>query len=215
MSKTKSEIGDADSSILLHLLNAVEQESKVTQRGLASELGIALGMANSYLKRCVRKGLIKVRQAPANRYRYYLTPKGFTEKARLTGEYMSASFTFFRRAKEQCAGEVDRLAAEGKLRIGLAGVSELAEVSALCGLESTATLIGVVDRDSRLARFAGLPVVSDFEALDNIDTVDAILITDVRRTHDIYQEACARYGTDRVRAPSLLGLDKVIAEGLS
>ncbi len=215
MTKTKSEIGDADNSILLHLLNAVEQESKVTQRGLASELGIALGMANSYLKRCVRKGLIKVRQAPANLYRYYLTPKGFTEKARLTGEYMSASFTFFRRAKDQCADEVNRLAAEGKLRIGLAGVSELAEVSALCGLESTVTLIGIVDCDSRLTRFAGLPVVDDFKALDEIDTIDAILITDVRQTHDIFQEAIAHYGADRVRVPSLLGLDKVIEESRS
>ena len=49
----------------------------MTQRSMANELGIALGMANAYIKRCIRKGFIKVRQIPSNRYAYYLTPTGF------------------------------------------------------------------------------------------------------------------------------------------
>ena len=44
-------------------------------------MGVALGLANSYLKRCIRKGFIKITEAPANRYLYYLTPQGFAEKA--------------------------------------------------------------------------------------------------------------------------------------
>ena len=43
----------------LKLLEAVQQDSRVTQRRLASQLGIALGLANIYLKRLVRKGYIK------------------------------------------------------------------------------------------------------------------------------------------------------------
>ena len=62
----------------------VEENSQITQRSLASELGIALGLTNAYLKRCVRKGWVKINQAPANRYAYYLTPRGFAEKSRLT-----------------------------------------------------------------------------------------------------------------------------------
>jgi len=80
--------------LTLELLEAIEARSDVTQRHLADRLGVALGLANSYLKRCARKGLIKVHQAPANRYLYYLTPQGFAEKARLTGEYLTSSLDF-------------------------------------------------------------------------------------------------------------------------
>ena len=42
---------------------------------------MALGLTNAYLKRCIRKGFIKVTQIPANRYAYYLTPRGLQKKA--------------------------------------------------------------------------------------------------------------------------------------
>ncbi len=74
-----------------------------SQRHIAAELGIALGLVNAYLKRCIKKGWVKVNQAPARRYAYYLTPQGFTEKSRLTVDYLSSSFPFFRRAKADCA----------------------------------------------------------------------------------------------------------------
>ena len=66
---------------MLELLEAVGQKNDVSQRHLASHMGVALGLANSYLKRCIRKGFIKISEAPANRYLYYLTPTGFAEKA--------------------------------------------------------------------------------------------------------------------------------------
>ena len=65
----RKSIGSADDEarITLGLLDAVGTNSSVTQRLVAGELGIALGLANAYLKRCVRKGLIKVQHVPANR----------------------------------------------------------------------------------------------------------------------------------------------------
>jgi len=45
-------------------------------------LDIALGLVNAYVKRSIKKGLVKVSQAPARRYAYYLTPQGFSEKSR-------------------------------------------------------------------------------------------------------------------------------------
>jgi DNA-binding MarR family transcriptional regulator len=68
-------------SIVLSVLTSVERDSAITQRKLAHDLGIALGLANAYLRRCVRKGLVKMRQVPINRYAYYLTPQGLAEKA--------------------------------------------------------------------------------------------------------------------------------------
>ena len=46
--------------VMLGLLESVERNGGQSQRQLASELGIALGLVNAYLKRCVKKGLVKV-----------------------------------------------------------------------------------------------------------------------------------------------------------
>jgi len=60
--------------IVLGLLESVERNGEQSQRDLASELGIALGLVNSYLKRCVNKGLLKVQEVPARRYAYFGSP---------------------------------------------------------------------------------------------------------------------------------------------
>src|ERR1043165_6487926 len=109
--------GMHEARIMLNLLESVERDGGQTQRRLASELGVALGLVNAYLKRCVKKGLLKVGEAPARRYAYYLTPQGFAEKSRLTVEYLSASFSFFRRAREDCALVLAAARAQGWSRL--------------------------------------------------------------------------------------------------
>jgi DNA-binding MarR family transcriptional regulator len=77
---TSSRDKTSERAILLGLLDAVER-GDVTQRSLSRDLGIAVGLVNAYVKRCTKRGLIKVRQIPPRRYGYYLTPKGFVEKS--------------------------------------------------------------------------------------------------------------------------------------
>src|SRR5215469_5856115 len=79
----------------LKLLEAVEQDSRVTQRSLASKLGIALGLTNIYLKRLVRKGFIKCVNIRSNRISYLITPRGIAEKARLTYEFIDYSLHLY------------------------------------------------------------------------------------------------------------------------
>ena len=79
----------------LKLLEAVEQDSRVTQRSLATKLGIALGLTNIYLKRLVRKGYIKCVNVQSNRITYLITPRGIAEKARLTYEFMDYSLHLY------------------------------------------------------------------------------------------------------------------------
>ena len=61
---------DPEESLTLEILDTVQRNEQLSQRHLSRQLGVALGLANSYLKRCVRKGWVKVQQAPANRYLY-------------------------------------------------------------------------------------------------------------------------------------------------
>jgi hypothetical protein len=56
-----SKSADAEKTrIMLGLLESVERGGAQSQRRLASELGVALGLVNAYLKRCITKGLVKV-----------------------------------------------------------------------------------------------------------------------------------------------------------
>ena len=65
LGKPKTDIPDNEARITLGLLNVVHDDSAASQRTMAGNLGIALGLANAYLKRCVKKGLIK--ETPAAR----------------------------------------------------------------------------------------------------------------------------------------------------
>jgi hypothetical protein len=157
MAKGATKSASGDPTILLGLLTAVETDSQVTQRKLSSELGIALGLANLYLKRCVRKGWIKIAQVPMRRCAYYLTPQGFTEKARLTGEYLTWNLEFFRRARRQSTELFAQARGRGLVRFVLVGAGEIAEVAILSAADAEVEIVALID-PSASERCAGKPV---------------------------------------------------------
>lgn len=189
--------------ITLGMLRVIERDANISQRTISSELGVALGLANSYLKRCVRKGWIKIQQVPPRRYAYYLTPQGFSEKARLTGNYLSSSFTFFRRAREQMSDLLEHCVQNGWRRIAFAGVSELAEVGILSGQDFDITLVGIVERSPFQEKFRGLPVV---RSLGELRDVDAVIVTDLTEPDAVYRTIASGIGDKRTLAPMLLQL---------
>jgi DNA-binding MarR family transcriptional regulator len=190
--------------IILGLLESVERDGGQSQRRLASELGIALGLVNAYVKRCVKKGFVKVRTAPTRRYAYYLTPQGFAEKSRLTVEYLSHSFSFFRQARVECGKVLAQARKQGWSRIVLAGVSDLAEIARICALEEAIEIVSVVDPNASVASFVGLPVVASLDAVQG--SFDAVVVTDLRAARQMYDYAAKRVAADRILVPSLLGL---------
>jgi len=190
------------SAIMLRLLDAVEQDQAHSQRHLSSELGIALGLVNAYLKRCMKKGLVKVRHTPARRYAYFLTPQGFAEKSRLTVEYLSHSFGFFRQAKTDCSELFRTAKVRGVNSVLFVGRSDLAEIAALCALDHGISIAGVVQDGETNERFIGLPVFPEFEAVT--EPFDAILVTDVVNARATCEAVIARFGLDRVLVPELL-----------
>lgn len=183
--------------IVLGVLDAIERNPSVTQRSVARELGIALGLANTYLKRCVRKGLVKVRQIPPRRFAYYLTPQGFSEKSRLTASYLAHSFAFFRKAREQCGELLMLAAARGQHRIALLGSGDLAEIATLVARQQTIDVAGVIGATdpSELA--------TELAALGQ---VDAVVVTALVGSQEAFEAAVATLGPDRVYAAPLLRL---------
>src|ERR1700728_3020305 len=191
-----------DARILLDLLNSVERDGGQSQRRLASELGIALGLVNAYLRRSVKKGLLKATAAPARRYIYYLTPQGFAEKSRLTVEYLSVSFSFFRRAKAECGVLFSTAADRGFHRVALAGISDLAEIAMICALDTGVKVTAVVDARSTLSSFIGVRVTAAFDSV--MDECDAVMITDLQQIAELAEQATSLFGPERVLVPRLI-----------
>jgi DNA-binding MarR family transcriptional regulator len=194
---------------MLGMLKAVQEDSALTQRSVAQSLGIALGLTNTYLKRCIKKGWIKVQQVPANRYAYYLTPKGFSEKTRLTAEYLTQGFHFFRLARSQCADKLKHAADHNLRRVALVGLSELSEIAILCAHElDEIEVVCIIDPETNQPQLAGVPVVARIDTGNFGATIDAVLITDLKDPQGRFDTLRAAIPEDRILAPEILDVTR-------
>jgi len=198
-----------ESAITLGLLDAVHSDGQRSQRSIASELGIALGLTNAYLKRCIRKGWIKARQVPANRYAYYLTPHGFVEKSRLTARYLHNSLQFYRQARNEMDVLLGECAERGWTRLALGGCGDLAEIAILCALHHEIDIAGLIDESSPDDTFLQYPVVP---ALAALGAVDAVIVTDLGAPQRRFETMRAEIASERVLAPPLLRVSPTLPQ---
>tara|TARA_B100000767_G_C19709379_1_gene512038 strand:+ start:524 stop:823 length:300 start_codon:yes stop_codon:yes gene_type:complete len=74
------------------VLRKIQNKPESTQREMAEELGFSLGKLNYCLKALEQKGLVKIKNFKNNpnkiNYFYVLTPKGISEKTKLTINFM-------------------------------------------------------------------------------------------------------------------------------
>ena len=199
-----------DNDITLRMLNAVHNDATLTQRRIAKDMGIALGLANAYVKRCIKKGFIKINQAPANRYAYYLTPKGFSEKGRLTAEFFAQGFSFFRQTKDQCNELFKACEQEGWSRLVFYGVSDISEIALLCSQDFNIEVSGLVDEgmiDPPLIKYTDKPIVKE---IVEINGFHAVLITDMKHPQAVYENLLGVFPTERILVPPILGVSLAI-----
>jgi hypothetical protein len=177
----------------LKLLEAVEQDSHVTQRTLASQLGIALGLANIYLKRLMVKGYIKVSNVQPNRLSYLITPRGVAEKARLTYEFMDYSLHLYKEVRQHLR-EVLQECSAGERRVAIYGRGEAAELAYLSLKESGLEPVAIFDAEGG-ASFLGMPVrpIADHREVD----YDLLIIASLERTTAQHLETVLRHGVPR------------------
>jgi DNA-binding MarR family transcriptional regulator len=188
----------------LEILTAIEEGTPLTQRALAARLGVALGLANLYLKRLARKGYIKVVEFPRKpaakkRLRYLLTPRGMAEKTRLGYEHMAYSLWLYRRARQRLRESLGGLSDSGAKRIALYGLGEAAELAYLTlkelGLEPMGVFAPRAD-----GQFLGFPV----RALGELegDLVDVVVIATLDGPEEPLAELL-RHGMPRERIVTL------------
>ena len=162
---------------ILRILEEIEKNETPSQRDLSRKLNISLGLVNSFVKRLAQKGYFKISTIPKNRVRYLLTPKGATEKTRLTYEYIRSSITFFNNARHKIEKILFALNDDGVRNIIFYGISELAEISFLLMQDTAVRLVGIID-DQQKGRVFLKKHVCGIEDLKSI-AHDKILITNI------------------------------------
>jgi|TARA_B100001971_G_scaffold11643_1_gene9267 DNA-binding MarR family transcriptional regulator len=194
-----------EEQLTLKLLKSVEERSDLSQRRLASELGIALGLVNAYINRCTRKGLIRIRGKSPRRYLYFLTPKGFAEKARLSTHYLARSLEFYRLSSEEFRSLFRRFDHNKRTRIALYGISDLAEIVILvAGTEEHIEITAIYDQESDQSTFHQVPVLSDFS---DHPKSDLIMVTDLEDPGKKYKELVEQADVDKVYLPKIFGIE--------
>jgi DNA-binding MarR family transcriptional regulator/uncharacterized protein YuzE len=170
----------------LQILDELSNDDSLTQRDLSSRLGIALGLVNSYIKNLVAKGYITVKTIPAKRYAYYLTPKGFAEKTRLTYDLLHDYTRIYREARKNLKQLFHDLQAEGKKKVIFAGTDEVAEIAYITLQETSLELAAVGDTEETGKDFFGRKV----HALTTIveRPYDCVVITTYVKKDKVYQE---------------------------
>ena len=186
---------------VLEMLSVIALNEGVTQRSLAARVGIAVGLVNLYVRRCIRKGWIKVRKVSPRRYSYFLTPAGIAEKSRLTQQYLVRSLDFFRQARSECRTALVACERRGWRRVVLYGTGDLADIATLAARETAVELVGAMAHEPDGRR---LPHMKELSACAPLRDADAILITETGRPQDAYERLLNTWPPERVLTLPLL-----------
>lgn len=147
------------------ILQEIASGNPISQRALAGNLGIALGMTNLLVRRLVRKGLVRVSRVRPNRLAYFLTPSGIAETARLSRDQFHNSVRLYASARDRVRASFEALSRQWpharqeheRKRVIFLGTGEVAEIAYVCLQETDLELAGVVDFQGR-ERFFGVPI---------------------------------------------------------
>lgn len=161
--------------ITFKILDEFAKESLISQRALAGRLGVALGLINAYVKRLYKKGYIKIKSLPKNRIKYIITPKGLTEKMRLTYSYMHSSINHFKHLRHKIEKTYSLMIASDIKKMLLWGDGEIAELCYISTRGLPLEIVGIIGENKSENGFFNSHVYT-IEDIDSLE-FDAILIS--------------------------------------
>ena len=158
------------------------------------------------IKKLLKKGYIKAKQAPYKRFIYYLTTEGFIEKSKLVSEYINTSLIFFRTLRDEF-NKAFR-AEKNKNRFVsfiLFGVSEVTEICVISALDNNVKVSYIVDEKYRAKKFLGINVIKNIRKIkDN----EKIIITDKDQSQKLYSELSRIFKEDKLVVIPTLSVSK-------
>ena len=191
-----------DKKNILKILTDIQSGVNSSQRNISFKLAISAGLANSYIKRCVSKGWVKIRSVPKKRYIYYLTPKGFIEKSKLTAEYLSSSFSLYRNMRNECNQILSNCKKKGIKKIYLYGQSELAEVLILTAKELNINFGGIYISATNKKEFFGLEICNYLP----VKKIDKIILCDMKNSFKSLDFLKRNLDKEKIIIPKILNI---------
>ena len=144
------------------VINLIASDASSTQRELALQTKMSLGMVNILLKRLVTKGYLRIRQLNRKKVEYLLTPAGFKEKLQKTYHYTLKTLESLGTIRSEIKRLLEvKLSPEIK-RILVIGEGDLADLAVLALQE-------LAGPNRRIERFSVRPATS----LSDVFIVDA------------------------------------------
>ena len=149
---------------LRRILEELEAGGELSQRRLASRLGIALGLVNRLLRVLMQKQWVQGARGADRRIRYVVTPEGAAALARMAREHLRHALVSYGAVRDRVrdglaacrphdAGTPSRPPA-----LALYGTGAVAQIAFACAAELGVPLIGFVD-DTPRDSYLGLPVL--------------------------------------------------------
>lgn len=128
-------MSDHDIEHQLQILEEIDRNPDITQADLATQLGVAVGKVNWYVKRLTQKGYVKVTHLQRRKLHYFLTPSGLALKVKLTRGYMNASLRMYRELRQAARQVLAEVRRAGYTAVRVEGNDEAAEILRLTCLE--------------------------------------------------------------------------------
>ena len=88
------------------VLRKIQKQPQLSQRAMAKDLGFSLGKLNYCLNALVNKGLVKIQNFKKNKnkvqhFKYVITPKGISERTKLTIDFMKRKMKEYHQLKKE------------------------------------------------------------------------------------------------------------------
>ncbi len=111
------------------VIKEISQNKNPSQRIIAKNAGISLGLTNIIIRRLIKKGYIKIGQIPPKRVQYMLTPKGLAEKARKSYHFTLRTVNLIRAVNISLRGIILDEYKNGARDLTICGNGELASLA--------------------------------------------------------------------------------------
>lgn len=117
------------------LLEAISRDDTATQSALATQLGIAVGSVNWYIKRLIGRGYLKVTRMDRTRLRYNLTPEGMSAFKRNATQYMRDSLDVYHLLRQRSKQTIAEVKDKGISQVAILGFEPELDIFRLTCLE--------------------------------------------------------------------------------
>lgn len=173
------------------ILHWIHSNKNITQREIATNVGVAVSMINLYLDEYEKKGLIIRKYYSTKTVEYYVTKLGYERYKALNISYLHNSIEVFKVASESIYDVLAKFYNSGYKRLYLYGAGEVAEIflfTLIVNISLPFDILGIIDDDESKQGniFLGAKIISFSSAI--LDSCDGILISSFSKRNDILKK---------------------------